>query len=144
MSNKVGPTFVPGDPIMYIVQFTCKANVRTVLAVFVAEESGDEVILEGEVEKKKERAWDSRLQTALLKRPGEPPRTQNPAPTTCDAWRCTPTRAGRWTSIIPPKGASACWRSPQTSPYARTWRGRSPNGTRTILQGDGSEVLLSK
>lgn len=72
MSSEVGPTFVPGDPIMYIVQFTCKANVSTVLAVFVAEESGYEVVLEGEVEKK-ERARDARLQTALLKQPGDPP-----------------------------------------------------------------------
>ncbi len=77
MSNKVGPTFVPGDPIAYIVQFTCKANVRTVLAVFVAEEFGDEVLLEGEVEKK-EWARDARLQTALLKQPGEPPEDPKP------------------------------------------------------------------
>ena len=72
MSREIGPVFVPGDPIRYVVQFTCKANVRTVLAVFVAEESGDEVVLEGEVEKK-EKARDARLQTALLKQPGEPP-----------------------------------------------------------------------
>ena len=77
MSKEVGPTFVPGGPIMYVVQFTCKANVRTVLAVFVAEESGDEVVLEGEVEKK-ERARDARLQTALLKQPGEPPEVPKP------------------------------------------------------------------
>ena len=72
MRGEIGPVFVPGDPIRYVVQFTCKANVRTVLAVFVAEESGDEVVLEGEVEKK-EKARDASLQTALLKQPGEPP-----------------------------------------------------------------------
>ena len=73
LSEEIGPTFVPGDPIMYLIRFKCKANVRTVSAVFVAEESGAEVILEGEVEKK-ERARDTRMQTALLKQPGEPPR----------------------------------------------------------------------
>lgn len=71
MSKEIGPIFMPGDPIMYLVRFTCKANVRTVSAVFVAEESGAEVILEGEVEKK-ERAPDTRIQTALLKQPDEP------------------------------------------------------------------------
>ncbi len=77
MSQEIGPTFVPGDPIMYLIQFTCKANVRTVSAVFVAEESGAEVILEGEVEKK-ERARDTRIQIALLKQPGEPPEEPKP------------------------------------------------------------------
>ena len=78
MSEQISPTFVPGDPIMYLIRFKCKANVRTVSAVFVAEESGAEVILEGEVEKK-ERARDTRIQIALLKQPGgEPP--QDPEP----------------------------------------------------------------
>ena len=72
MSREVGPTFVPGDAIMYLVQFTCKANARTALAVFVAEESGDEVVLEGEVGMN-ERARDARLQTALRKQSGELP-----------------------------------------------------------------------
>jgi len=40
LSEEIGPTFVPGDPIMYLVRFKCKANVRVVSAVFVAEESG--------------------------------------------------------------------------------------------------------
>ena len=79
MSEEIGPTFVPGDPIMYLIRFKCKANVRTVSAVFVAEESGAEVLLEGEVEKK-ERARDTRMQTALLKQPGEPP--EDPMPGT--------------------------------------------------------------
>ena len=78
MSEEIGPTFVPGDPIMYLIRFKCKANVRTVSAVFVAEESGAEVILEGEVEKK-ERARDTRMQTALLKQPGEPPAEPTPS-----------------------------------------------------------------
>ncbi|MDP8951999.1 MAG: hypothetical protein M3N18_07150 [Actinomycetota bacterium] len=77
MSKEVGPTFVPGDPVIYLVRFKCKANVRSVSAVFVAEESGAEVLLEGEVEKK-EWARDARLQTALLKQPGEPPEEPKP------------------------------------------------------------------
>ncbi len=77
LSEEIGPTFVPGDPIMYLIRFKCKANVRTVSAVFVAEESGAEAILEGEVEKK-ERARDTRMQTALLKQPGEPPEDPKP------------------------------------------------------------------
>ncbi len=77
MSEEIGPTFVPGDPIMYLVRFKCKANVRVVSAVFVAEESGAEVVLEGEVEKK-EWAQDTRIQTALLKQPGEPPEEPKP------------------------------------------------------------------
>ncbi len=77
MSEEIGPTFVPGDPIMYLIRFTCKANVRMVFAVFVAEESGAEVILEGAVEKK-EWARDTRIQTALLKQPGEPPEDPKP------------------------------------------------------------------
>ncbi len=77
LSEEIGPTFVPGDPIMYLIRFKCKANVRTVSAVFVAEESGAEVILEGEVEKK-ERAQDTRIQTALLKQLGEPPEDPKP------------------------------------------------------------------
>ncbi len=118
MSKEVGPTFVPGDPIMYIVQFTCKANVRTVLAVFVAEESGDEVVLEGEVEKK-ERARDARLQTALLKQPGEPP--DDPKSGTYHLRRLeVHTHAGRTLDFDnPPKGASTSGRSPETSPCAR-------------------------
>ncbi len=79
MSEEIGSTFVPGDPIMYLIRFECKVNVRTVSAVFVAEESEDEVILEGEVEKK-ERAQDTRMQTALLKQPGESP--EDPEPST--------------------------------------------------------------
>lgn len=77
MTEERGPTFVPGDPIMYLIRFKCKANVLTVSAVFVAEESGAEIILEGEVEKK-ERARDTRIQTALLKQPGEPPEDPKP------------------------------------------------------------------
>ena len=79
MSEEIDPTFVPGDPIMYLIRFKCKANVRMVSAVFVAEESGAEVLLEGEVEKK-ERARDTRMQTALLKQSGEPP--EDPKPVT--------------------------------------------------------------
>lgn len=79
MSEEIGPTFVPGDPIMYLIRFKCKANVRTVSAIFVAQESGAEVTLEGEVEKK-ERARDSRIQTALLKQPDDSP--ENPKPGT--------------------------------------------------------------
>ena len=75
--KEIDPTFVPGDPIMYLVRFKCKANVQTVSAVFVAEESGAEVVLEGEVEKK-ERVRDARIQTALLKQPGEPPEDPKP------------------------------------------------------------------
>jgi len=37
LSEGIGPTFVPGDPIMYLIRFKCKANVLTVSAVFVAE-----------------------------------------------------------------------------------------------------------
>ena len=77
MSEEIDPTFVPGDPIMYLIRFKCKANVRMVSAVFVAEESGAEVLLEGEGEKK-ERAQDTRRQTALLKQPGEPPEDPKP------------------------------------------------------------------
>jgi hypothetical protein len=77
LSEEIDPTFVPGDPIMYLIRFKCKANVRMVSAVFVAEESGAEVLLEGEVEKK-ERAQDTRMQTALLKQPGEPPEDPKP------------------------------------------------------------------
>ena len=103
MSNGVGPTFVPGDQIRYIVQFTCKANVRMVGAVFVAEESGDEVVLEGEVEKK-EPAPGARLQTALLKQPGEPP--EDPKPGTYHLRRLeVHTHAGRTLDFDnPPEG----------------------------------------
>jgi hypothetical protein len=79
LTEEIGPTFVPGDPIMYLIRFKCKANVQAVSAVFVAEESGAEIILEGEVEKK-ERARDTRIQTALLKQPDEP--LEDPKPGT--------------------------------------------------------------
>jgi len=105
LSEEIGPTFVPGDPIMYLIRFKCKANVRTVSAIFVAQESGAEVTLEGEVEKK-ERARDTRIQTALLKQPDDSHENPKPELTTFTAWRCTPTRGKRWISTTRPKGAS--------------------------------------
>ena len=121
MSKGIGPTFVPGDPIRYIVQFTCKANVRTVLAVFVAEESGDEVILEGEVEKR-ERARDARLQTALLKQPGEPP--EDPKPGTYHLRRLeVHTHAGQILDFDnPPEGSFRFVKDPADLPV-RTYVG---------------------
>jgi hypothetical protein len=136
LSREVGPTFVPGDPIMYGVQFTCKANVRTVLAVFVAEESGDEVVLEGEVEKK-ERARDARLQTALLKQPGEPP--EDPKPGTYHLRRLeVHTHAGRTLDFDnPPEGGFRFAEEPADLPV-RThaawalpkWHPNNPTGRR--------------
>jgi hypothetical protein len=136
LSREVGPTFVPGDPIMYVVQFTCKANVRTVLAVFVAEESGDEVVLEGEVEKK-ERARDARLQTALLKQPGEPP--EDPKPGTYHLRRLeVHTHAGRTLDFDnPPEGGFRFAEEPADLPV-RThaawalpkWHPNNPTGRR--------------
>ena len=136
MSKEVGPTFVPGDPIMYLVRFKCKANVRTVSAVFVAEESGAEVVLEGEVEKK-EWARDARLQTALLKQPGEPP--EDPKPGTYHLRRLeVHTHAGQTLDFDnPPEGSFRFVEEPGDLPVRTDaawmlpeWHPNSPPGRR--------------
>ncbi len=136
MSKEVGPTFVPGDPVIYLVRFKCKANVRSVSAVFVAEESGAEVLLEGEVEKK-EWARDARLQTALLKQPGEPP--EEPKPGTYHLRRLeVHTHAGRTLDFDnPPEGSFRFVEEPAELPVRKEaawvlpeWHPDSPPGRR--------------
>ncbi len=50
MAEERIPTFIPGDEIVYRVEFLCKVNVVFVSAAFRNETTGGEIILEGEAD----------------------------------------------------------------------------------------------
>ena len=130
---------MPGDPIVYLLRFECKANVRSVSAVFVAEESGAEVLLEGEVEKKERAREDgARLQTALLKQPGDPPEEPKKAGTYHLRRLEVHTHAGRTLDFDnPPEGGFRWVEEPAELPVRREaawvlpeWHPDGPPGRR--------------
>jgi hypothetical protein len=61
------PTFILGDQIEYFLVFTCRANIRTVSATFRNQDTGTELILEGEAQlMEKQTVTGTRKQEAML------------------------------------------------------------------------------
>src|SRR5215210_88497 len=78
MTEEQMPTFVPGDEIVYVVQFNYPANVQSVAATFRNDTMGEEVVLRGGARLERSARRGTRKHLARLHYDGDPSKSLNP------------------------------------------------------------------